>query len=62
MKIVVGVLLIIARLYCGVKILTWLVQQNFSTNHPISEIYQVLVFIILDIWISTVGKVTEEIN
>jgi hypothetical protein len=56
MKIVIGIFLLITRLYCGVKILIWLTQQSFSTNHPISEIQTFLVFILLDLWISSTNR------
>jgi hypothetical protein len=56
MKIAIGIFLLITRLYCGVKILIWLAQQNFSTNHPISEIQTFLVFLLLDLWISSTNR------
>jgi len=45
-----------------VKILIWLFQQNYSTNHPISEIQQYLVYLLLDIWIVISAKQFNEEN
>jgi hypothetical protein len=45
-----------------VKILIWLFQQNYSANHPISEIQQYLVYLLLDIWIVISAKQFNEEN
>lgn len=54
MKSLTGILLIIAKLYCAFRIIQWLVFQSIDkVNHPISEIDNVLVFVVFDIWLVT---------
>jgi len=62
MKTLTGILLLSVRVFCMVKILIWLFQQNYSTNHPISEIQQYLVYLLLDIWIVISAKQFNEEN
>jgi len=56
MKLIIPFLLLIGRVYAGIKILIWLVQQNWSSNHPISEISTILVYVLFDIWICTINN------
>lgn len=56
MKTFTGLLLILARVFCMFKIVVWLFQQNYSSNHPISEIEKYLVFLLLDVWITVSSK------
>ena len=62
MKTVTGIVLMLVRVYCMSKILIWLVQQNFSTNHPLNEIEIYLVYLLLDIWIILISKQISEEN
>jgi len=58
----IGTLILITRVYCGFKIIWWLALQNWSTEHPISEIQPVLVYVLLDTWISSVSSYMEKQN
>jgi hypothetical protein len=62
MKTLTSILLMFVRVFCMVKILIWLFQQNYSANHPISEIQQYLVYLLLDIWIVISAKQFNEEN
>jgi len=53
MRMLTSLLLIIGRLYTGVKVLHWLILKSIdSAPHPISEIEVILVWIIFDTWVS----------
>lgn len=64
MKLLVGFLVILIKLYCGFKISQWIYFQfTDKLNHPISEIEPLLVFLILDIWLMTsVNHIQDRID
>jgi hypothetical protein len=50
-KIILGLLLIITRLFLGVKVISWIILKFISDiPHPISEIEVYLVLMFLDLW------------
>ena len=60
MKILLGLFLIIIRLFVGFKILLWLFQENrYPDLHSISDIEFYLVFLIFDIWVAISGSGIE---
>jgi len=61
MKFIVGLVVIISKIYCAFKVGQWLYLKFFDTNvHPISEIEHFLVFIILDLWLMMSATNLEE--
>jgi hypothetical protein len=53
-KIILGLLLIITRLFLGVKVISWIILKFISNiPHPISEIEVYLVLMFLDLWFSS---------
>jgi hypothetical protein len=53
-KIILGLLLIITRLFLGVKVISWIILKFISDiPHPISEIEVYLVLMFLDLWFSS---------
>ena len=52
-KMLMSLLIIIGRIYLGVRVLYWIVL-NFMTEvpHSISEIQVYLVFMLFDVWVS----------
>ena len=53
MKTIFTLLVLIAKLYLGFKILSWVFMEMYSPElHNISEIEGYLVFVIFDIWLS----------
>jgi hypothetical protein len=52
MKIILSILLNIARLYLGIKVLVWLVGEILHPElHQLSEIELILVIMVMDNWI-----------
>lgn len=52
MKIILSILLNLARLYLGVKVLVWLVGEIlYPELHQLSEIELILVIMVMDNWI-----------
>jgi hypothetical protein len=63
MKTILGLLLIGVKIYCGFKVILWLYHQNFDkTNHPISEIQPILVFLLFDLWMMISANQIEKIQ
>ncbi len=53
-KIILGLLLIITRLFLGVKVISWIILKFISNiPHSISEIEVYLVLMFLDLWFSS---------
>ena len=52
MKIILSILLNLARLYLGIKVLVWLVSEIlYPELHQLSEIELILVIMVMDNWI-----------
>lgn len=63
MKVVIGLLIIIARIYIGFKILQWIFSEMKEPQiHSISEIELYLVFVILDVWISIQPQIEIDVD
>lgn len=63
MKVVIGLLIIIARIYIGFKILQWIfLEMKEPQIHSISEIELYLVFVILDVWISIQPQIEIDVD
>ena len=54
LKSLFAVIVIIVRLLVSVKVIAWLILRFTSTiPHPISEIENYIIIILLDIWVSS---------